>query len=70
MNDYPHRVRLVRGHLTHLARAWRSSCSVMQLITACGHTYALRSIADMSAEGQLCHGCESAVRPGPEGANP
>ncbi|WP_276314322.1 hypothetical protein [Streptomyces sp. WAC 01529] len=33
----------------------------MQLITACGHTYALRSIADMNAEGRVCPGCKAAV---------
>ncbi|MEU6674820.1 hypothetical protein [Streptomyces sp. NPDC046925] len=59
MTTYPHRIRLRRGHLTHLARSTRSGLAITQLTTACGHTYTVLGIADLSADdGRLCRGCE------------
>lgn len=61
---YPHRIRLARGHLTHLACAARAGLLIVQYRTACGHTYSREHVADMAAEGRLCHGCDVATREG------
>ncbi|QES45210.1 hypothetical protein DEJ49_33260 [Streptomyces venezuelae] len=64
MITYPHRIRLQRGHLVHLARSTRGGLTITQLTTACGHTYEVRGIADLRAEGTLCRGCRIAAQEG------